>query len=144
MVIRLVVGSLAATLLPLGAVFIVIGLVADDVDRGSPEGFLYAGVPIATVGLFLALASLGLWRQAVERRRRRRLRTAVEVVSVRLHPNIRSRGTVAMDLTVRLPGGAPGSRRFFVLPGLQPEAGGRVEIAYDPDDPSNFEPVTSA
>src|SRR5689334_11585468 len=55
MVTRLVTGILAVTFLPLGVVFVLIGLLADDVDRGTPEGFLYAAFPLLAVACDLTI-----------------------------------------------------------------------------------------
>src|SRR5262245_47119226 len=104
MVLRLVFGILAVTFIPLGIVFTIIGLVADDVDKGSPKDFLYIGLPCAVVGLLFGAIAAVSWRKEVARRGRRRagLRANAEVVDVRLRHNVRSGGRVAMDLTVRI------------------------------------------
>ena len=75
-------GILAVTLVPLGVVFVVLGLVMDEPDRGGPEAFLYVGVPLALTGLIFTLAFIVLWRREAARRQRRRqgLRTRAEVV----------------------------------------------------------------
>lgn len=141
MVARLVTGILAVTLLPLGLVFVLIGLTADSVDRGTPESFLYAGVPIAAAGLVCPLVFALLTRRETARRRRRAARTTAEVLGVRLRHNVRSGAKVRMHLTVRIPGGEPVSGQFMVVPGHEPATGDRIAVAYDADDLANFEPV---
>lgn len=144
MVPRLVTGILAVTLLPLGLVFVIIGATADSVQRGTPEGFLYAGVPIAAAGLVCPVVFVLLTRRETARRRRRAARATAEVLSVRLSHNVRSGAKVRMQLTVRIPGGEPVSGRFMVVPGREPAPGSRIEVAYDRDDTANFEPVQRA
>ena len=82
MVVRLLLFILAVTFLPMGIIFGVIGLVADDVDRGEPEAFVYLGAVFTAAGLALALAFGVLQQREVARRRRQRagLRASAEVV----------------------------------------------------------------
>jgi hypothetical protein len=147
MVARLVVGILALVILPLGVLFVVLGLVVEEPDRGRPEDFLYAGAALAPAGAALAIAFALLQRREAARRRRRRngVRTTAEVVRARLNPNVRNRSAQALTLTVRFAaaGTADGtvSRTLFAEPSSAPTAGGLIEILYDPTDPSNFEPV---
>jgi hypothetical protein len=146
-VLRLVVGILAVTFLPIGLTFTIIGLVVDEPDRGRPEAFLYTGIALGLVGAGFALAFVVLWRREAERRRRRRegLRTTAEVVRAKLNPNVRTGSSMAMNLTVRFPSaGTPDGtvrRTLFVEPSSRLTEGARIEIVYDPADPSNFEPA---
>jgi hypothetical protein len=147
MVVRLVLGILAVTFLPLGLVFTMIGLVAEDVDRGEPEAFVYLGVPLAVLGAAFAVAFVALMRREAERRRRRRagLRATVEVVRAQLNASVRSGSRIALNLTVRSPVAGPPdgtvSTTLLCDPRNAPAEGSRIDILYDPADPSNFEPA---
>jgi hypothetical protein len=146
-VLRLVLGILAVTFLPLGAVFVVIGLVVEEPDSGRPEDFVYVGTAIGLAGIACLVPFLILWRREAARRRRRREgpRATAEIVRARPNPRVRSRNWMYLDLTVRFP--AAGTEdgtvtRTLVVDGSDhfPE-GGHLEIVYDPEDPSNFEPA---
>jgi hypothetical protein len=142
---RLLLFIFAATFLPMGIVFGVIGLVADDVDRGEPEAFVYLGAVFTAVGVLLAIAFGVLQRRELARRRRRRagLRTTAEIVSVRLNPSVHSGARVSTHLTVRFVGAGEVSTMLLALPHTYTE-GATVEVLYDPAEPANFEPVTTA
>jgi hypothetical protein len=142
---RLLLFIFAATFLPMGIVFGVIGLVADDVDRGEPEAFVYLGAVFTAVGVLLAIAFGVLQRRELARRRRRRagLRTTAEIVSVRLNPSVHSGARVSTRLTVRFVGAGEVSTMLLALPHTYTE-GATVEVLYDPAEPANFEPVTTA
>ena len=148
MVLRLVLAILAVTFVPLGLVFVVVGLVVDQPDRGRPEGFLYTGAALGLVGFTLALAFVALRRREATRRRRRHegIRTTAEIVRARLIPNVRMGSSLTLNLTVRFSaaGTADGtvSRTLLVAPSSRLSEGARIEILYDPADPSNFEPVS--
>jgi Protein of unknown function (DUF3592) len=148
MALRLVLGILAVTFVPLGLVFTVIGLVADDVDRGSPEGFLYAGLPILLVGLALAGAFLVLWRKERARRARRRagLRARAEIVSADVNWSVRVNGRPALKLTVRFAPAGEVSGTFLAGGDYSLRTGDAIDVLYDPAEPANFEPaaLTSA
>ena len=145
MVVRLVTGILAAVFLPLGLVFTTIGLLAEDVDRGEPEGFLYAGIPLAVVGGGLLCAFAALQGRERDRRRRRRegLRASAEVVEARMNTGVRSGSKFALRLTVRFApaGTATTSLMWDPMQPLRP--GDRIEVLYDPADPANFEPAAA-
>ena len=145
MLARLLLAIFALTFLPLGLVFLVIGLVADDVDRGSPEAFVWLGAVLTAVGAVLALAFAVLWRRERERRRRRRagLRTRAQIVSVWMNPSVRSGARVSTKLTVRFAPAGEVATTVLALPHTYTE-GAEIEVVYDPADPSNFEPVTTA
>ena len=144
MVQRLVSGILAAVFLPLGLVFTVIGLVADDVDRGEPAGFLYVGLPLALAGVGFAIAFALLTRRARRRKARRTQRASAEVVDAHLNTGVRSSGKFALRLTVRFD--PAGTRTTTVMwnPLIPIQAGDRIEVLYDPADPANFEPAGGA
>ncbi len=147
MLFRLLSGILAATFLPLGVTFVVVGLVVDHPDRGRPMAFVYIGVPFALAGLGLAIAFVVLQYREVGRRRRRRqgLRAAAEVVRADINWHVRVNGRPMLRLSVRLPGAISGdgivSGTFAVGDGPMPTQGTRMDVLYDPSDPSNFEPV---
>jgi hypothetical protein len=144
MVLRLVLGILAVTLLPLGVVFVVVGLLVDEPRSGEPESFVYVGAPLALAGLVLATAFAVLQRREIARRRRRRqgLRARAEVVTADVNWSVRVNGRPALRLTVRLPGAGTVSGTF--LAGREdPAPGDWIEVLYDPAEPSNFEPARS-
>ena len=145
MLARMLLFIFAVTFLPMGIIFGAIGLLADDVDRGEPEAFAYLGAVFTAVGLALAIAFGVLQRREFARRRRRRagLRTTAEIVSVRLNPNVHSGARVSTHLTVRFAGAAEVSTKFLALPYTYTE-GATIEVLYDPAEPANFEPVTTA
>jgi hypothetical protein len=143
-VVRLVLGILAVVFLPLGIVFTIIGLTVEEVDRGEPEAFVYVGLPLLAVGACLAIAFAVLWRRERARRRRRRegLHASAEIVRALPKANIRSGSRIAWQLTVRLPAtSAPVTTTFFASPASDLKPGGRIDVLYDPADPSNFEPA---
>lgn len=105
MALRLTLGILAVTLVPLGVVFVVLGLILDQPDRGRPEAFLYVGAPLAVTGLASRSRSVLLWRREAARRQRRRqgLRTRAQVVRADVNWRVRLNGRPALRLTVRFP-----------------------------------------
>jgi hypothetical protein len=138
-ILRVLTGILAVTFLPLGLVFVVLGLALDEPDS---EVFLYIGGPLAVAGLAFTAAFAVLWRREAARRRRRRqgLRTKAEIVSANVNWSVRVNGRPALRLTVRFPAAGTVSGTF--LAGLgRPAPGEWIDIAYDPAEPSNFEPV---
>jgi hypothetical protein len=130
-------------------VFAAVGLVAD-VHSGEAEAFVYLGIPFAAAGAGFAVAFAVLMRRELERRRRRRagLRASVEVMRSHLNPSVRSGRKLVLDLTVRLlNAGTPDgnvTQTFLVDPNTAPAESSRIEILYDPADPSNFEPAAWA
>jgi hypothetical protein len=144
-VLRLTTGILAVTFLPLGLVFVVLGLVVDEPDRGEPETFIYVGAPLAVAGAVCAVIFTVLWRREAARRRRRRqgLRTSAEIVSAHVNWAVRVNGRPALRLTVRFaPAGTVSGTFVAANDSLAP--GDRIEVMYDPLDPSNFEPVAGS
>jgi hypothetical protein len=144
MVLRLVLGILAATFVPLGVVFTVIGLTADEVDRGSPEAFAYVGIPILLVGLALGGGFLVLWRKERARRARRRagLRAQAEIVSADVNWSVRVNGRPALKLTVSFAPAGTVSGTFLAGGNYSLRAGDAIEVLYDPAEPENFEPAS--
>jgi hypothetical protein len=147
--LRLTLGILAVTLVPLGVVFTVVGLVVDEPDRGPPEAFLYVGAPLALTGLVFTIAFVLVWRREAARRQRRRqgLRTKAEVVRADVNWRVRVNGRPQLRLTVRFPaaGTSDGtvSGTFLVGATYDLTPGEWIDIVYDPAEPSNFEPVRS-
>ena len=139
MLARLLTGILAAVFLPLGIVFTIIGLAADDVDRGSPEGFLYAGLPLAAVGVAFAVAFVVLMRQARGRKARRTQRASAEVLDASINHGVQLNAKRQLTLTVRFPAAGEVTGKFFWYPSIP--VGERIDVMYDPDEPANFEPV---
>ena len=142
-VVRLVVGILVVTFLPMGIAFTVIGATADEIDRGTPEGLLGIGVAFTALGCLLAAVFLLLGRREAARRKRREagLQATAEVVRAGWNPGGRTRGRVAVDLTVRIPGAGEARRTLFLPPTTTLEPGTPLAVRYDPAEPSNFEPV---
>lgn len=144
MIMRLLSGILAVVVLPLGIVFTTIGLVADDVDSGSPEDFLKLGLLLLAVGLLLAVVFAVSWRGAAAAKRRRRegARAQARIIQARLHPGVRVGVLLTYDLTVAFPAaGGEVTRRVMIAPNVQLTPGEEIEVAYDPADPANFEPA---
>jgi uncharacterized protein DUF3592 len=144
MALRLVLGILAATFIPLGVAFTVIGLTADEVDRGSPEAFAYAGIPILVVGLALGGAFLVLWRKERVRRARRRagLRAQAEIVSADVNWHVRVNGRPSLKLTVRFAPAGTVSGTFLAGGDYSLRTGDAIDVLYDPAEPANFEPAS--
>ena len=142
MITRLLSGILAAVFLPLGLVFTVIGLAADEADSGSPEDFLMIGLPFLATGVALA-AVFGVLTgraRAARRRRREGARTQAQVVHAFLHAGVRAGVLLTYDLTVTFPAaGGEVTQRVMIPPNVQLAPGDLVEIAYDPAEPANFE-----
>lgn len=145
MITRLLTGILASVFLPLGVAFTGIGLVADDVDSGSPDDFLMIGVPLLAVGLALtAVFGVLMGRaRAARRRRREGARAQATIVHAHLHSGVRMGVLLTYDLTVVFPAGGEVTQRVFVAPNVPLTPGEEIEIAYDPAEPSNFEPAIS-
>lgn len=143
MALRLTLGILAVTFLPLGLLFVVLGLVVEEPDRGEPEAFLYVGAGLAVAGLALTVAFIVLWRREAARRRRRRqgLRAKVEVVRADPNWSVRVNGRPALKLTVRHPDASDGTVTGTFLARRDLTPGDWIEIVYDPAEPSNFEPA---
>lgn len=140
---RLLTGIFACVLLPLGLAFTVIGLVADDVRSGSPEDFRYVGLAILGVGIADLAAFLALQRRHTQRRRRRveGARAQAVLVQALLRPGVRVGVLHTYDLTVRFEPAGEVRQMVMVAPTIRLVPGEPIEVAYDPADPSNFEPA---
>jgi hypothetical protein len=145
MVARLVLGILAVTFLPLGLVFLLVGLLVDEPDSGSPIAFVVVGGALAAVGAVLAAGFVVLWRREAARRRRRQqgLLARATVVSADLNWSVRVNGRPALELTVDLPGAGRVSGQFVSRDARELSPGSEIDVLYDPAEPSNFEPVRS-
>ncbi len=138
MIARLLTGILAVVFLPLGLVFLVLGLLMGDGDDVQPVG---AGCAIA--GIAFALAFALLMRMEARRRERRRagLRASVEVLAAKVNHGVQLNRKRGLSLTVRAPSGETLTGSFMALPETAPAVGDRIEILYDPAEPANFEPA---
>ena len=139
MVARLLTGILGLVFTSLGLTFTILGLVRRD-------DFLVIGVPFLVAGL----ASLGvctlLFARAGAAGKRRTRRAEADVTDVVLHPGTRVGVLLTIDLSVRIPSvpGGPFTSRVLIPPTMSLAAGDKVELLYDPDDPSNFVPAATA
>ena len=143
MIARLVTGILAVTFLPLGLVFLGIGLFIDEIDSGTPAGLARVGAACAVAGILLSLVFVLLWRKEAKRRERRRagLRASVEVLVADVRHGVQSNRKRGLRLAVRTPSGETVTGSFLALPETAPAVGDRIEILYDPAEPQNFEPA---
>lgn len=132
MITRLLAGILACVFVPLGIVFTAL----------EPS----AGLPFLALGALFAAAFGVLSQRAGAARRRRRdgLRAPARVVHARLHAGVRVGVLLTYDLTVTFPA-APGevTQRVLVAPNVTLTPGEEILVAYDPADPTNFEPAAS-
>jgi uncharacterized protein DUF3592 len=102
------------------------------------------------LGAALALLAGLLQRRERARRRRRRAgaRALAEVLHARLHTMTRVGVMLTYTVTVRFAAADGIERehtRTVLVPPTHPlEAGGRIEVCYDPADPENFEPASTA
>jgi hypothetical protein len=135
---RLLSGILAAVFLPLGLAFTVVGAAA-------MRTFLYVGLPFLVVGLILGVVFLVLQRKESARRRRRREgpRTTAEVISAEWNPGVRVGTWLTVKLTVRFSPAGTVAKTVLIPPNMRLSQGGSIDVFYDPQEPSNFEPVAS-
>ena len=136
---RLLSGILAAVFLPLGLAFTIVG-------AATMRTFLYVGLPFLVVGFILGVVFLVLQRKESARRRRRREgpRTTAEVISVEWNPAVRVGTWLTVKLTVRFVPAGTVAKTVLLPPNMRLTQGGSIEVFYDPQEPSNFEPVASA
>jgi hypothetical protein len=122
----------------LGVAYLAIGL------AGGPQAFTVLGAVFVAAGLVLDGVWLRLRTRARARGERetaaRRAHTRATVVAVEPHPYIRVGSLVTVTLTVRTSAGEL-SRRLHLSPLARLDPGAQIDIAYDPDDPSNFRPL---
>src|ERR1044072_1260553 len=112
-VVTLVTGILAATFLPLGIAFTIIGAVSE------PEAFLYLGVIFAFVGIDMATFAL-IWRGRAKRRdaeesAARTSRTSARVLEAQPNPYSRVGTLSRVKLAIELAGGRR-ARTAYVPP----------------------------
>ncbi|MEJ7894830.1 MAG: DUF3592 domain-containing protein [Solirubrobacteraceae bacterium] len=143
MITRVVAGILAIVFVSLGLTFTVIGLAVD--RSGSSEGFLSTGIGMLAAGAACAAVFAVLTRRDAERRHRRRAgaRAQAQIVRAVLRPGVRIGSLLAYDLTVRFQPAGEATRRLLVVPGTALVEGESIEVAYDPQEPSNFEPTST-
>jgi hypothetical protein len=138
-VVTLVSGILAATSVPLGIVFLVLGLVQDD-----QEAFKLLGVILVVVGVVETTVAL-VWRRRAKardeaERTARTSRTRARVVDASLNPYSRVGTLSPMKLAVELAGGQR-VRTVYVPATTSWAPGSEIDVAYAPMDPDNFVPV---
>ena len=138
-VISLVGGILAATSLPLGIVFVVLGLVLED-----QEAFLYLGLVFVVTGLIEGGVAL-IWRRRAKARdaaeaAARISHTRARVLEAVLNPYSRVGTLNPMHLAVELGGGRQ-ARKVYVPPTTNWQPGTEIQVAYAPNDPGNFVPL---
>jgi hypothetical protein len=138
-VVTLVAGILAATSVPLGIVFVVLGLALDD-----QEAFKLIGVILVVVGVVETTVAL-VWRRRAKARDEaesaaRTSRTRARVVEAALNPSSRVGALSPMKLAVELAGGHR-MRTVYVPATTNWPPGSEIDVAYAPMDPDNFVPV---
>jgi hypothetical protein len=140
-VIRLMAAIWAVLLVGGGVVLVVLGLVLEDGQEGLGAAMLAGGLGVGLIAWLLHVRSRAV-------RARRTERATAEIVQARLHTMTRIGVMLTYTLTVRFAplGGAEAelTRKVLVPPTHPPESGERVEILYDPKDPGNFEPASTA
>jgi hypothetical protein len=137
-VVTLVTGILAATFLPLGITFAVIGL------AGGPDAFLYLGVIFAFVGLDTTVLAFW-WRGRAKARdsaesAARVSHARARVLEATLNPYSRVGNLSPLKLAVELGGGRQ-ARTVYVPASTNWQPGTEIDVAYAPNDPSNFVPL---
>ena len=80
-------------------------------------------------------------RRAAARRRRAGDRAQATIVAARLNPYVRIGVLLSYTLTVRFEPAGEVTRPLLVSPATRLQAGDEIEVAYDPADPANFEPL---
>ncbi|WP_028063151.1 hypothetical protein [Solirubrobacter soli] len=139
LVVSLVGGILAATSIPLGIVFVVLGLVLAD-----QEAFLYVGLFLAVTGLIEGGVAL-IWRRRVKAQdaaetAARISQTRARVLEAILNPSSRVGALSPMHLAVELGGGRQ-ARKVYVPVTTNWQPGMEIQVAYAPNDPGNFVPL---
>jgi hypothetical protein len=137
-VVTLVTGILAATFIPLGIAFAIIGAVSE------PEAFFVLGLIFAFVGMDMATFAL-IWRARTKRREAeesaaRTSRASARVLAADINPYSRVGTLNPLKLEVEL-GGGRRSRTVYVPPTTSWQPGTAIDVAYAPADPDNFVPV---
>lgn len=129
-VVSLVSGILALTLIPLGIVFVFLE---------PPLGLIFLGV-----GVFCGLAALLTLRAGRARSARedaaRVSRGSAEVVEAKHNYYSEIGVRHPLKLTVELAGGRR-TRTLYVPSHIDWKPGERIEVAFAPEDPGNFVPV---
>ena len=135
----LVTGILAVTLLPLGVVFTILGLA----DAGTMTPAL--GLALLAAGVLLAgIAGYSFTTSRARTRREEAARVsqgAAVVVEAKHNWNSQIGARHPLKLTVELAGGRH-TRALHVPSHVDFKPGERIEVAYAPDDPANFVPVS--
>jgi hypothetical protein len=137
-VVTLVTGILAATFLPLGIAFAVIGL------AGGPDAFVILGIIFAFVGLDSTVFAL-FWRGRAKARESAEAAARVSqararVLEATMNPYSRVGNLSPLKLAVELGGGRQ-TRTVYVPASTSWQPGAEIDVAYAPDNPSNFVPL---
>ena len=136
-VVRLVTGILTAVLIPLGAVFVLVGLFVDD-----GRAFVICGAVALGMGTAFAISFVSLtrhFRARDERRKQEGVRDTALVEEAELQTYIRNGVLLTYDVTLRFAAAGKISARVSVVPGTELVEGAEVPILYDPTEPANFE-----
>jgi hypothetical protein len=136
-VVGLVCGIVAATFVPLGIVFAILGFTTD-------EPFLPIGLPFLAAGVVLVFVALGFRRRgrrrAAAEAEARTSYGVAEIIEAVPNPYSRVGARYPMRLDVALAGGRY-KRTLYVPFTCSWRPGDRLQVAYQPDDPRNFVPV---
>jgi hypothetical protein len=131
-VVALAIVALVFSLL--GIAYTVVGF------AGGPGAFKILGPAFLAAALVLVAILMPVRKRARAARAALTARGPATVVGVELHPYVRVGSLVNVTLTVRL-AGREVSRRVNVSPLQRLEPDAEIEVAYDPGDPANFQPV---
>lgn len=146
--VRIFAAIWALVLSILGAVFLIVGL-ASSADVGN--AFTAIGAILLPIGIGLSGLSLYLQlrQRAARKRRQEGKRIVAKVVDARLHRWTRIGVMLTFTLTVRFAPEGKSEQNFtrtvLVAPTASPLVpGAQLELCYDPTNPANFEPLSTA
>jgi hypothetical protein len=138
-VVSLVGGILAVTFLPLGIVFVILGLTLDD-----QSAFQYVGLGLLALGVVEGGVALVFRRRAKARdaaeTAARISHARARVLEARLNPYSRVGALSPMKLAVEL-GGGRHARTVYVPVTTSWQPGTEIQVMYAPDNPGNFVPL---
>jgi hypothetical protein len=138
-VVSLVGGILAATSLPLGIVFLIIGVASDDGNVFQLAGIGLLAMGVVEGGVALVFRRRAKARDAAETAARVSHARA-RVLEATLNPYSRVGALSPMKLAVELGGGRQ-ARTIYVPATTSWQPGTEIQVAYAPDDPGNFVPL---
>jgi hypothetical protein len=136
--VTLVTGILAATFLPLGIAFAIIGV------AGGPDAFFLLGLIFTFVGIDMTVFAF-VWRGRAKARESAESAARVShararVLEASINPYSRVGNLSPLKLAVELGGGRQ-ARTVYVPPTMSWQPGSEITVAYAPDNPSNFVPL---